>query len=111
MNMTRNPCLVFSLFIGEKGNIVKLRKTIIFSSLVLIKSAILSAEPDFSVRIGTDHPRLILSRQELASMRERVQSGRDPWNSTWTVLQKRVDVFCAGKWQPAVYTGNDNRKL
>ena len=90
---------------------MKLRKTIIFSSLVLIKSAILSAEPDFSVRIGTDHPRLILSRQELASMRERVQSGRDPWNSTWTVLQKRVDVFCAGKWQPAVYTGNDSRKF
>lgn len=62
-----------------------------------------------AVQIPATYPRLILSRPELIAMRDRVENGASA--EYWAPLKKRADALCAGKWKPAVYTGDHPRKF
>jgi hypothetical protein len=84
---------------------------VVFACCLLAGQAVFCAGTELQARIGAEHPRLILSRQELADMKSRALSGKEPWASSWTALQKKADDLCAGKWKTAVYTGDDNKKF
>lgn len=62
-----------------------------------------------AVSVQKEHPRLILSRADLQRIRAEVESGARA--ERWQALKQRADNLCAGKWKPAVYTGDDSKKF
>ncbi|NDP21083.1 MAG: hypothetical protein GZ091_08390 [Paludibacter sp.] len=87
---------------------------ILFGSLILLscKEPIVQIEkPKPSTVIKLDsfgvHPRLIMSNQDISQMRENINSGNEPWNSTWIEFKKTVDLYLSPSWKTDVYTGSD----
>jgi hypothetical protein len=54
-----------------------------------------------------EHPRLILSKQDISQMRENINSGAEPWNETWIGFKRKVDNYLSPTWKTDVYVGSD----
>lgn len=45
------------------------------------------------INIANEHPRLVLSREDIKVMRSNALSGLEPWNSAWTKLKTQTDNY------------------
>jgi len=55
----------------------------------------------------SEHPRLIMSRQDISQMLENINSGAEPWNETWIEFKRVVDNYLSPSWKTDVYNGSD----
>jgi hypothetical protein len=60
-----------------------------------------------SLTISESHPRLILSKDDISTMRHNALSGKEPYASCYTALSEQAESVLEGTWTPSVYTGDD----
>ncbi len=59
------------------------------------------------LQMSGDYPRLILSREDIRTMRANALSGREPFASCYRALQARCDSSVEGLWAPCPYFGDE----
>ena len=74
--------------------------------ILMVMMAVQSFSQTQKMKVKTDHPRLILSKAELKSMRENALSGVEPWKTAWEKLKREVDGYAKKEWQTNVYRGD-----
>lgn len=61
-----------------------------------------------SLHIPDSHPRLVLSMEDIETMKANVASGAEPWKSAWENLRKRDSVYFKESWAPQPYNGDNS---
>lgn len=82
-----------------------MRKIAFVLALSFLCGRIVAATP---FEIPESYPRLVLSREDIQTMRTNVASGKDPWACSWNNLQKNISSCFETGWSPVVYNGENS---
>lgn len=66
---------------------------------------------ELKIKISEKHPRLILSKSDIAQMKKNVKSNKEPWKSGWSNFQQELAKYMQPQWKPKVYSGADVTKF
>lgn len=61
-----------------------------------------------SLSLSDSHPRLVMSREDIAVMKSNVASGEEPYAGAWERLEERVDRYLESGRKIRPYTGDDS---
>ena len=72
-----------------KNKLMKIQFLLLLTTVVVVQSFARSN----SVKIKKEHPRLILSNEDIDLMRGNALSGIEPWKTAWESLKNEIDGY------------------